>query len=1262
MISSIELSRITATIAQRTKDLTILPGAQVATTVYNAGLPEAKKIKIIDEVSNSCLHWGLFVQPLAWPSEIIGMGCGITGILVVDNLEAMEKVFKTVVDAGVRQEKDRSFKDEEDKRSNLRKYNPFAFFGAGLGFLGGIIIATAIDNWHAMRSAFNFIFYLGVSKDTLLAYQEDQPSWIRKYNPLGIFGATIGFVAGGVTVTLIDNWRAMCKAFTSLYNNGLSDEDSPLPNIADACNKSRKYNPMSNPLSLPGALLGSLGGVITIALVDNYYAVCNVFTAIFNVGLKEDHLAFDDKRARFRKWNPLGFPGAIVGFVGGIITIAVIDTWRVMRNVFTSMYNAGLKEGRIPEESKHECFREWNPLGFLGGLVGFGAGFLTVLAIDNWRAMCNAFEYAYYIGVPKENLVDKEEECEWFRKYNLLGILGGGVGFVAGAIAVVAIDNWRAMCNIFTSIYNAGLSSEDPSLFNIADESNQYRGYNPVKNFFSFPGALLGLLGGIVTASLVDNYHAMCNVFTSIYNAGLKEDLIQFEDKRKWFRKWNPFGSPGAIVGFLGGVTTVLLTDSWRAMRNVFTSMYNVGLKEGGIPEEYKHEWFREWNPLGFLGGLVGFGAGLITVTVIDNLYAICNVFTSICNVGLNGDRLPFDDKRACLRKWDPLGFPGAVVGFLGALTTVLLTDSWRAMRNVFTLIYNAGEGRVPEEYKHDWFREFNPIVFPTMLVAFLAGLVTVMVIDNWRAMCNVFTSIYDAGLKTDSPLPVEEDKRKCFRKYNPLAMPGAVLGFLGGIVTASLVDNWHAMCNVFSSIYNAGLKEGRISVEEDKRGCFRKYNPLASFGALIGAISGSITITAVDIVKSGFGLFTSIYNRGIDDESKIKTITEIDKDSRHNLRKYGPQAWPGLLVGGLIGLSISVVADNLRSSAATFTSIVNSVLSEPDKITRVSGLADDRRHPLRKYGPQVWPGIVVGGIVGTFVAGAIQMKRFVSNTVDSWRAMSGSLMNVALERPLFTGVSGDKAPGFLRGVARAVGYGTALVTTGPVGVTTYFGRKLPELLGFGLGIGFSWATGLIKLGKNFCCEEPRFPLNRTVTNEIVQKLQNLYSSLDAFGRFKTSPGSKVRSYQDGRKPISSTIRKVFTLDADTPTEKTLDAIVSAVKRDLPTDATFFESDAFNQVVQKVREEYSQDCFLSERDIKLACSEVDDVVNFIKQYMAQEVGQAMDIATDFYSKRQTTWGTLFFGPSLERRERRQSRLDDQPLLQGGTRTPSYGTT
>lgn len=981
-------------------------------------------------------------------------------------------------------------------------------------------------------------------------------------------------------------------------------------------------------LGLSGVLpVTWVSSVTLIPLVGNsIQSLIRSFVACFDLPtgnkLKVPHvlgMTDDDNRNVVRKYM-FGGIGIVFGGIVGVTATLISNSINTGTRSFNSIANFALANNdqfSIPY-FHHKDERHWAKkylLGFPGLIFGGLTGIASAVLIGFGRTVSNTLLTTLRFSLVMSNLVlhrkdkiginkDKREKVEKFG----FGLPGYLFGTVFGSVGILAILGGRFITNnvktakrTVVSLSNLVMHPEDKQPFYGLEQNDKKRGVFR-KYILGFPGLVLGGVIGAFSIVVIGVARMITNIakttkrtFVTIFNAGLRaEDKIkadgleQNDGKRGVFRKYI-LGFPGLILGGLSGTLTTLIVHSAKTFANTFVSMTRFALH----PKDK--------------------------------------------------DKLPGDSlsssPRHKIHKF-LIGFPGLILGGIIGSFSILAVSLGRIMTN------------------------------------------------SAKSFLRVVVTCANAILHEDDKLHLkglgEDDDRPLF--FQAVAgLPGLFLGdvvgslafvsiALGRVVTNSFKTGRQVFVLFSNSVLakdeNDPEKDDRFNTDfiaKDKRPNRQKYG-FGLPGVIFGGILGCVSIATIGFgrvitnsAKSFGSIFVSLSRLALHPEDKHEISGDsLSSDGRSRIRKF-VVGFPGLVLGSLFGvasiLTIGVgriITNNLKTLVRTVVTFSNFVLAPPEDMILRNGLEqNERRSFFRKYILGL-PGLLLGGVIGLFSAGLIGLGRVVSQSVKSWSFFSGSLMNGAIEKPYFTGLGGDGREAKEK-ILGALGYPLAICTTLPVAMLTYATRKLPAVLSLGLGAVVSpivfICKSLSKTYKKFN-ELIRFPAPLQ-NDEYIKRFKNIYSSLDTFG--KLSAGTKLPVNGTGEKSWSSFIRKCFTFNAKSVTERTLDEILVSYKKgdcnDEEKAAQFFNnSEQFKAAVLKVKNYYSNDCFVTDDDIKNTFHEIDDVADFVVNYMHQQKGVPLDIPKDFYTKHQKTWSAAFWGSAGNAPAPMASALDDEVSL------------
>ena len=302
------------------------------------------------------------------------------------------------------------------------------------------------------------------------------------------------------------------------------------------------------------------------------------------------------------------------------------------------------------------------------------------------------------------------------------------------------------------------------------------------------------------------------------------------------------------------------------------------------------------------------------------------------------------------------------------------------------------------------------------------------------------------------------------------------------------------------------------------------------------------------------------------------------------------------------------MLVNSIDTGARTLTSAMNFAL-HPNNQLDIDGLEqNDNRSFFIKYGLGA-PGLLAGGVLGAMVAFAIGTVRLINQNRLSFNALAGSCFNALVESPVYPGLAGDlrtrgeKAAGFL-------GYVLASPLV-PLSYVFYMAKKtLLISVFFGLGV---LCSPLVALKK--CFEAPRFPERRAEgdlvirdQNDVHQAFRDVYSSLTFYGKF--NPDYAIVRNAEGNHGKWYGIRKVFTFNMDTITERTLNFMLGkynefearnpgGMRGDFFTDGNMLRwRDEMKAYYRRTRSFMTTDA--EQADLE---REVDNITEFVKEYV-----------------------------------------------------------
>ncbi len=900
-----------------------------------------------------------------------------------------------------------------------------------------------------------------------------------------------------------------------------------------------------------------------------------------------------------------GSPGILPGLGLGVISVATIGAVRIVSNTPRSFGRAYArttnlflqKEDEIKMDEKDDRSIAKQILGspglLAGGLFGFISGYIASNAISLARAFARV-----------TNLVlDKEDELELPEDKRPLAakIFTGPAWFMGGmlgGIAAVAVGVGRIISNMprsfgrgFAHACNLFLQKEDEIKVDEKDDRSIAR------QILGSPGLLVGGVLGFISGYIATNAISLARAFARVTNLVLdKEDELKLaEDNRPLAAK--ELTGPGLLIGgILGGIAAIavgfgrIITNIPRSFGRGFAHACNLFLEktdEIKIAEQDDRSIARQLlgSPGLLAGGLLGFIGGYI----VSNAISFGRAFARVTNLVLDKEEeLELAEDNRHLASKIVTGPAWFIGGMLGGMAAVAV-----------------GFGRIITNLPRSLGRGF-------------------------AHACNLFLQKKDE-IKVD-----QNDDRSIARQLfgSPGLLVGGLFGFISGYIATHAISFGRAFARVSNLVLD---KEDELELDEDNRPLAAKIitGPAWFIGGTLGGIAAIPAVFGriISNMPRSFGRgFVHTCNLFLQKADEIKMDEHDDRSIARQLLGS-----PGLLAGGLFGFIGGYIASSAISLGRAFSRATNLALDKEDEII----LDKDNRHVAAKI--STGPAWAIGGILGGISAVCVGAIRIANQSRLSFQALSGSFLNGAAYRPWFDGLGGDKRSPDQK-AAGALGYVAACAVTLPVAITGWtLTKAVPTIGSLLLGIAFS---PIITIGKliSKCCSPERFPAQQNTgipdQTNIERGLKNIFSSLNAFGRL--SPGATVKTVGDGEENIGSFIRKCFTFNAKSVTEKTLDILLThyrnyANRRDEETAAGFFTADqqAYNAAIEEAKNYYRSGCCETTEAAKEALQEIDNIAGFVQDYMQQFVGSPMipiTIPKGLYDVRKS-WSATFWGNS-----------------------------
>ena len=472
------------------------------------------------------------------------------------------------------------------------------------------------------------------------------------------------------------------------------------------------------------------------------------------------------------------------------------------------------------------------------------------------------------------------------------------------------------------------------------------------------------------------------------------------DDKRNKFRKFGPHAWLGLIAGGLAGLAMIAIRDTVLSAIGTFETLRYAGwdMTPTEVPQKFgiedeatdkRNKWLK-FGPHAWLGLMIGGLAGLVVVAIRDTIESAKSAFASVGRAGLNmKSKIKHgfesgDDKRHGFRKFGPHAWLGLIVGGLAGFVVMTVSDTIESTISTFQSLVHAGSDKTRDPeikfgFENDDFdkrhpaRKFSPHAWLGILAGGIAGLATIAVVDTIKSAAGTYLTMISAGWDTSKNKKYgiessEFDKRNDWRKFGPHAWLGLVVSGVAGLVIMTISDSVIACVDTWNSLYNAGLNSSKpvgIPGSPPTLHPARKYAPQAWLGILVGGLSALAMMAIRDTYRSAIGTVSTLWHAGLDKNSEDKFGIEGPNDKRNPWLKFGPHAWLGLIAGGLVGLAAITLRDTVESAIGTVQTLLHAGLDKNlDNKFGIETEVTDKRTDWRKFGPHTL-GLVVGGLVG---------------------------------------------------------------------------------------------------------------------------------------------------------------------------------------------------------------------------------------------------------------------------------------------------------
>jgi hypothetical protein len=1123
---------------------------------------------------------------------------------------------------------------------------------------------------------------------TIDALEPDERSLTKQR--LGAPGLLLGAVFGLVGMAGIALIRALVNSFKSLYRfiaHGINlaltgDAMSGLPLSVDARSQSSFY------FGIPGMILGSILGAVTGFIVTTAITTARTTAESWNGVLANDDMILLSEDTRHPLSILIGFlPGNILGTVSGLIGVVAIGIGRFIINTCKSFkvflldgLNLGLPSASqiANEDNRQALSSQWFGVvgAVTGALFGLTLGTIASMSITSFITFCKLTNVALHAD--NQINISAEETRSWLGM--VIGSPGYLIGSITGLMGLLAVGSGRGVVNsgiswlsAFRNALNIGLTTE-LKLEVPADE----RDVNSQR--FGFIGKCLGGMFGIVTAFFASTSITSIGVWIRITNLAL-DDEHKFQvgnDTRSPAGQY--LGGLGFILGGIFGAMCAAVVSITSIIRNGRVSMLR-GLYTGlnlALATDKQYEISPDTRPsFRILFGTPAYYSGLLMGGIasffMSTAITSARTFKAVTNLILDpqDEFAPNDDDKRC-NTGKILGIAGLLFGGTAGLFGAVGIACGRVITNTFKsfiLFFKVGLNLGLPSHTLFNTEDNRSSVSHTfgaagLVTGFISGFTTAIFASSAITTERTFMHVTNLTLNPDDEMTVQEDKRSTIGKILGVLgfIPGTIAGIFGALAVGIIrivFNTFFTSCRFAAIVSNFGLPpEQRFEITDDNR--YLNAKIMGSLGIPIGSIIGFVGAVFVSSLQTIWQTVARLFLLPWQLEED-----HVSADDRFIAGKiFGI---PGYIIGlplGLVGMLFSAAC------RVGLTGYVASVTVACDIVNKA--LPDDIRIEVIPYpftlGDKIFavPGFIFGVFVGLKIASYIYAFRFISQTFKSWAALSGSFLNCGLGFRLFDGLSADRRPLFKKMIG-SLGYGIALITTLPIAAFIFVARQIPTAVSVALGIMVSPAIVLYRGIANAWShysgynkfEEPAQEGELIIENQfaMLQAFRNIYSSLNAWGGFE--PGAAVAQNADGQKNRWTFFRKAVTFNTNSSTERTLDKLLAAYKVFAAQDKSeggygqgFPASEAFDKVIDDVKEYYSNGCFDSAREIRQLHIDINNIAKFVKSYLQDRIVNPENnapyiIADDVAPPPPIPFAILFFGEQIQLVPADQPVIDEE---------------
>jgi hypothetical protein len=750
----------------------------------------------------------------------------------------------------------------------------------------------------------------------------------------------------------------------------------------------------------------------------------------------------------------------------------------------------------------------------------------------------------------------------------------------------------------------------------------------------------------------------------------------------------------GSIIGFIGAIfigVGRIFTNNCKSFARSFTQVIRLALHaqdqdQVSVPELKGRHFV--WKVIGtpgyLLGGIFGF-VGAIFVGVgrvfTNSCKSFARSFAQVIRLALHAKdqdevSVPeLKDRNLIGKVIGTAGYLlGGIFGFVGAVFIGIgrvFTNSCKSFARSFTQVIRlALHEKDQDNISVPALKDRNSVGkimgSPGYLLGGIVGFVGAVFIGVGRVLTNScksfarsFTQVINLALHTNDQVSVPElEGRNLAGKIKgaPGYLLGGIFGFIGMIFIAAgrvLTNSCKSFAGSFTEVINLVLHaKDQVAVPEFKHRNFAA-KIMGSPGYLLGGIFGFVGAVFVCVgrvltnsYKSFARSFAQVIRLALHAKDQEQVLVPEFKDQNLAGKIMGT---PGYLLGGVFGFASAIfigagriLTNSCKSFAYSFIQSINLALHKNNKLP-VQELAD--RNLLGKILGA--PGYLLGGVVGFIGAMFIGLGRVLNQSQLSFRALSGSLINGAVKRRWCADTLGNDNRTSANKDAGLLGYIAATIITAPVAAVIFFVNKvLPILFAGIMGFVAFFIIAPCKFIARWCSSTKKDSYEKEsksteklnvseakVSAVIEQKFKNIHSSLDGFGSL--TPNTSIVENGDGQESWGSFFRRSFTFNAKSTTERILNKLWEHYQKFKTTNNNpkepFFDVNKaeFQNAITEVTDYYQNDVFASKEDIKESITEIEESAQFLCNYIAGN--QKPEIPKNLYSKKEITWGAVFWG-------------------------------